>query len=297
LCLLTSEAFSKRRMETVYKYCSGRGAAILENLEIKITPPNEFNDPFEFTPRMITSDPVRRAEGILNNEGHIGRLYNLLKSEKGTTMSFTEFQEYVRLNRSTMINGLAQFIPLAAAQMQRAQELLNKASKEFGVLCVSTRRDSILMWGHYGDRHRGVVIGFDGANDVFHPKGTRGLGAVRYVRERVVFDGAWEEFDPKIKVFDEQIIFSKNEDWRYEEELRAMFMLAQLRKGLSEDGSNLYLLPVPAQSIVSVTLGARCPENLEQQVRSALKQPSLSHVTLDRAVLHQSQFALSFEGG
>ncbi len=32
----------------IFQYCDEGGALILENLELRLTPPNEFNDPFEF---------------------------------------------------------------------------------------------------------------------------------------------------------------------------------------------------------------------------------------------------------
>jgi hypothetical protein len=41
-------------MSIVYKYCKQQhGVDILKNLELKITPPNQFNDPFEFSPHML----------------------------------------------------------------------------------------------------------------------------------------------------------------------------------------------------------------------------------------------------
>ena len=37
----------------LYKYAGESGLRILEDLRLKITPPNEFNDPFEVTPHAI----------------------------------------------------------------------------------------------------------------------------------------------------------------------------------------------------------------------------------------------------
>src|SRR5277367_5949384 len=34
----------------LYKYAGDSGLKILEDLRLKVTPPNEFNDPFEITP-------------------------------------------------------------------------------------------------------------------------------------------------------------------------------------------------------------------------------------------------------
>lgn len=40
-------------MGTVYKFCGKYGLEILRTLELKVTPPNQFNDPFEFTSKDV----------------------------------------------------------------------------------------------------------------------------------------------------------------------------------------------------------------------------------------------------
>ena len=42
----------------VFYYCTSSGLTIIENLEIKITPPSELNDPFEFYPYPDTENPT-----------------------------------------------------------------------------------------------------------------------------------------------------------------------------------------------------------------------------------------------
>jgi hypothetical protein len=114
------------------------------------------------------------------------------------------------------------------------------------------------------------------------------------VHQRVVFDAAWDESDPTVKAFHDQVVFSKNADWAYEEELRQCFNLSSLRPKPLENGSPGYFLSIPPTAIVSVTLGVRCTAELEKRVRSALGQLCLSHVTLDRAIRDESAFALKF---
>src|SRR5262245_28414242 len=38
--------------DSLFKYCDTRGIDILESLRLKVTPPNQFNDPFEFLPKV-----------------------------------------------------------------------------------------------------------------------------------------------------------------------------------------------------------------------------------------------------
>ncbi len=37
----------------LYKYAGASGMRILDDLGLKVTPPNELNDPFELTPRSL----------------------------------------------------------------------------------------------------------------------------------------------------------------------------------------------------------------------------------------------------
>jgi hypothetical protein len=281
--------------DIVYKFCGSYGTDILRNLELKVTPPNQFNDPFEFTPRIICSDARGRATGIVMNKKHMKSLYQMLKAEGQFIGTFRDFQRQSRFSLPKMAKVLAEGIPLVAADVQREQGILEKTSARYGVLCLSRKRDSILMWSHYCDKHCGFVIGFDEAHDVFHPTAERGLLPVRYVRERVIFDAAWDESDPRVTDFDEEIIFSKNQDWRYEEELRQMFVLTSLNRRLLGNGTLGYFLAVPPTSFVSVSFGARCSPEFEQSVRSALNQRGLSHVTVEKARLHDTAFALTFQ--
>ena len=55
----------------VYKYCGDLGVEILEKLELKVTPPNQFNDPFEFAPHMVCTNPKRRSELMLQSKAFL----------------------------------------------------------------------------------------------------------------------------------------------------------------------------------------------------------------------------------
>lgn len=276
-------------MNTVYKYCDAGGIKILENLELKITPPNQFNDPFEFTPRMICSVPNRRTREIVRTKAHLKTLYEGEKAAGLFKGNFRQYRQFVHEHPAPIVDQISRWLPEAALQSQRS--FPGRVSSRFGILCMSRTRESILMWGHYGKEHSGIVIGFDACHSVF---GAGGLKPITYIRERVVFDASWLERDPRICTFEKQIVFSKNADWSYEQESRQMFKLETLKKKPLGDGKVGYFLPFPPDALRSVTLGARCSAETEKKVRSALQHPRLSHVTIDRAALHQSEFALEF---
>jgi len=148
------------------------------------------------------------------------------------------------------------------------------------------------MWGHYGNKHQGVAIGFDSTWPLFC--GTRGMRAVSYVRERPVWNMSWVPGGVEEKAFIEQLVFSKNKEWEYEDELRQLFTLDGLKRRPLSNGAQGFFLPIPPDIISTVSLGKQCPSSLEDEVRRALKGPRLSHVKLDRAMLHESDFDLRF---
>ena len=213
-------------------------------------------------------------------------------------------------------------------------DLLDAVSERYGVLCMSGRRDSILMWGHYCDQPLGLVIGFDRSAMIFHQG--KGLRAVVYDDKRVNFDYAWGRMSPEMVAFDERIILTKAQCWSYEAELRQIFPLASsslkrkplnknmglwasllfkfvcwprtaakalslspnkgdLRRPKNKKSTIGYFLPFPPSAIASVTLAPRCSPELENEVGRILAKPCLAHVRRDRAILGRDDFVLEFE--
>lgn len=305
-------------MDTVYKYCGAHGLKILRDLELKVTPPNQFNDPFEFTPTMFCSDPVRYATRNLEREPNLKVLYEMCRSDGKFSGSFREFQEIAKKEMPKWIAILAEAPQYTLPLVE--EEFLDEVSKRHGVLCMSQRRDSILMWGHYCDKPLGLVIGFDSSSVFFHQG--KGLRPVTYVSNRVVHDACWEDGSPEMANFENQIIFSKSVDWIYEQEFRQIFTLSSLtKKPLEEKSKNSrsflrkcarsflrcvglrdkdhtlgYFLSFPPEAVVSVTLGPRSSPELESEVQQILQKPCFSHVEKpDRAVLHKNDFVIEFE--
>jgi hypothetical protein len=50
-----------------FKCTNHFGVDIIKNLQLKVTPPNEFNDPFEFSPYLIGAVDEAHAKHLLEN--------------------------------------------------------------------------------------------------------------------------------------------------------------------------------------------------------------------------------------
>ncbi|HXN72747.1 MAG TPA: DUF2971 domain-containing protein [Candidatus Acidoferrales bacterium] len=86
-------------------------------------------------------------------------------------------------------------------------------AKRFGMICFSKRWSNPLLWSHYADKHRGICLGFD-VDD-------RGLKPISYASRRPRL-----KIPPTIEDMD-RLLFTKFQDWQYEEEWRNWFRLDQ----------------------------------------------------------------------
>lgn len=85
--------------------------------------------------------------------------------------------------------------------------------KNRGVLCFSRSWKNPVLWSHYGDKHRGICLGFDVPDHMLEP--------IRYVEAMKLVDldlkNATTQLDVNIM---NKLIHQKYKDWSYEEEWR-----------------------------------------------------------------------------
>ena len=120
-------------------------------------------------------------------------------------------------------------------------------AEQYGLLCFSLDWHNPLLWSHYADRHRGLALGFD-VNE-------RILKRVSYVKDRPVLEKInFETAD--------RLLFTKYEDWRYEQEARIYTTLQDPdpKTGLyvADFGEQLVLREVIAGPLCTVTKQELC---------------------------------------
>lgn len=143
----------------------------------------------------------------------------------------------------------------AIAQPDRRVRQALRATKEqmasgYGLLCFSLDWHNPLLWSHYGDRHRGIALGFDIDDEI--------LKRVSYRKTR-----------PFLRTIDlrvpDWLLYTKYTDWNYEQEARIFTALNDLdpQTGLyfADFNEQLMLREVIAGSVCSVT---------EQQLREVV---------------------------
>ena len=167
----------------LFKYCSESGLLVLKNLEIKVTPPNEFNDPFEFSPVVRTRDPKGHAEREVQKVIDDPGFFNQHRSYFPGVSTFAEFQKTARANREMLIQAL----DASTAKLDAELDVLNTLSQKFGVVCFSGDPLQPLMWAHYSSSHAGMVIEFDANDPLFN---NPAFLNVEYHADRVEYDAS-----------------------------------------------------------------------------------------------------------
>jgi hypothetical protein len=272
----------------LYKYCDLRGLDILANLRLKITPFNEFNDPFELAPRMELANATEVVRtSILKDEELLQLTYRQMHASGQFAGSYDDFALFIAQHRDRFIRDLAQWFPGQAAKFRR--DHVNNISREFGLLCFSALRDAILMWSHYTRGHTGLVVGFNTDAPLFS-KGPP-VHEVEYVEQRALLDYPPKRRDPQLSMQINALIRRKSPEWKYEAEWRQLYLLANCTPAPDPnipDKSNYYC-PIDESSISEVILGCRC---IDRKTHSILRQKNFKHVRLQRAVQDEELFKL-----
>lgn len=157
------------------------------------------------------------------------------------------------------INELNDPFELLAADLldkkdrQAFAKFKNKMNDKFGIVCFSESWGSPLLWGHYADKHMGVVLGFDVADEK--------LNKVHYttMRPKVEFDQKTRKIINGSQVLDD-LIRTKFTEWQYENEHR---MYAELDK--AEQAARLSFVKFSEDLILrEVILGMNCVKPIEE---------------------------------
>jgi len=139
---------------------------------------------------------------------------------------------------------------IGAALTQATQTELRR-SYDVGVLCLSERFCSPLMWSHYGQQHRGVCVEYDVSTVA-----TDEIRKVEYGESREILASAiraWlldDNADAR-RTIEGACLLRKSKEWAYEREWR---MLGRIGLGPSR-------IPLTA-----VIFGLRCPRTLQYSI-------------------------------
>jgi hypothetical protein len=188
-----------------------------------------------------------------------------------------------RLEKEVKKSAIATYRQIASSRADAYQpEFQNKLNRYAGVLCFSAVNDSLLMWAHYADCHRGFVLEFDTEDEEFQKLGD--LYKVIYSKERpvlVIVNGITVD-----------IYLHKSPEWEYECEYRLLRTLQACERRSISNVGDLFFVPMPRSCVKAVYLGNRMDPTTAKQISGIMAgTPAELHQT----ELHLHEFKLVFK--
>jgi hypothetical protein len=252
----------------VYKYLPPSRIDVLEHSRIRFTQPAALNDPFDTFPCFLEFGPW---------------LFNEMRDRETKEFGVQASQESLR--------------KLDIMVAKKLLEFPNILSQHFVVLSLSRIRDNAIMWSHYAESHRGLVIGFDANSGFFSPGGGKardGLKSVCYSDKRFKMPkaGFHSLDDPDLREANAGVFFTKCVNWSYEREMRILAHPNSADVVLPDpSGHEIRLFNFPVDSVKEVIFGFKMSEP-DQHRAFDLVRSKYPLATIGKAFPHQSKFAV-----
>ena len=278
---------------TIYKYFDYHGVDVVRMLQLKVTPPDQFNDLFEFTP--VAKGGLGDGDlAQLTSEKAMHEIYTALQA-KQRVPDFESFKLMVMRNVNDPKSILEIEKSLGATMTENCRNLCNHVSQFLGLICFASKRNNLLMWSHYANGHKGLVIAFN-SDHRFFTESAR-IRPVNYPPgdERFVWDSSLNPGDEGYDTMADTFVLTKSHHWQYEGEMRALLQLDGLERRLIGDGVLGYFLSFPPDLIEEVIIGYRASSATEDAIRQAMTIHGIPEDKLLRTQPHLSKFDLKFE--
>lgn len=140
----------------------------------------------------------------------------------------------VKVARFSDLNDPFELLGVDRSNVKNRHALRKKTGKindETGLLCFSKSWSNPVLWGHYGERHAGICMGFDVVEDHLHEvEYEESLGQVKR-------DSKTGELVLTTKDID-RLMRTKFKDWKYEQEMRFFVKLMRCDHASAEQCSN-----------------------------------------------------------
>jgi hypothetical protein len=284
--------------ESFFKYTTRSTAhAILDSGTLRWSSPNCFNDPFDMQFDLyvdideeritrLTIDSLWTAfyspEGIKagNPLGDLIRQYRSIFPKLSRDAFGTAFGELIR--------GMCRRLPAHVSELNlRFQEGMKHAK----VLCLSERRDSVLMWSHYADSHEGVVFELACVPELDSAWGSamrvtyRDVMPPAFDDESLIRLGSGQGHSSPRALLD-KFVTAKAQDWAYEREWRVVLHLTDP----SQRTQDIRFSP---PELAAIYLGCRMSDEHKAEIASKIRT-NFPGTKILAAEKMEGEFALRF---
>ena len=262
--------------QSLYKYLSADSAAkVLENRTLRWATPGTFNDPADM--QIDLACDFDQGEAIDLTLEFLWR-----RCQGGGPPALHDIARLIEQKRETWLEmGEAAFRRDVREIVKQTLQVLPEQTRGFSagvremltrckVICFSERRDSNLMWSHYGESHAGAVLEFRDAEGLDSPY--KLARPIQYSdRPPQIFEGP-EEFArfiagdaPFPKDIGNRMIYTKSADWVYEREWRISAWTGR------EPDSPVEYSPFSVEELHAIYFGCKASEGTRVKLTELVK--------------------------
>jgi hypothetical protein len=211
--------------------------------------PRDFNDPWDCRPNYdysILDDPAIYDEHVAFFD-RVDRNCGPFKTEQQRQQQLYRLRTDRRFLESLI----------------REMVVIDKPIHEqFRILCLSAKLDSVLMWSHYADKHRGLCLEFGTDNEEFS-----GAYKVEYCDKYPSYNLTDQSLERNLLP-----LVTKSSVWSYEEEYRVIAEEHQVALSAESLHAQSSFLSIPSISLKSIILGCEMEDASRNSVREIVKQ-------------------------
>lgn len=284
-----------------FKYMtSGTAKVVLSNSSLRWSSPLLFNDPFDhqidfnfdFTETEFVESYLKAFEQVIFGSDEVSFDIDTRPGALNSVMR----QKRNELNKNDALKELKRGVEETARKLEAFKDNVNaelqKHLKNVRVLCVSEAHDNVVMWSHYANDHKGVVMRLQCIDEIDNT--LLAAKKIGYNKKLPVIASLDEMVKNTLgiqkhnyaKLFTD-LSYVKHNDWQYEREWRVAFPEAATT-GLHKD------IQENPRVFGSVYMGCRIEPVDETDILSLLRGP-LSHVEVYKATKRKVEFGLDFE--
>ena len=255
----------------IYKYISWENShhqRIVQNNEIFFSSAKKFNDPFDST------IPLRYDLGT--DEQILNLFIKLIRNENST---LTE-DELKQLARNEMTGDGVRGEPRIQKTIDNQREII---ATKYGIFSASYRFDSILMWSHYSNLHKGLCVRFNCEKFKDFIEKECSQKDLIIVWDNTDYKKEYPMLNP-FELTDYDLIMKslliKSKIWEYEKEIRFILFTHSNKTLILPDGI-----------IDQIILGCKIAKNDKQKIIDICKRKDIQLV---QAFQKESAFGLGF---
>lgn len=252
--------YLNENIPVLYQYMSSEnGKKLLENSKVLVKNPTSFNDPFDCHLGLINFDSISQTK--------IKKSIEKFNNNNQKAIKKINFHNLNDVEIKTIL-----------------EQVIQKFVKTIGIACYSEYSNSMLMWSHYTNSHKGICFGFDKMKFYSCLK-DNSPSNISLIKVDYTDNYKSEDFFKDYELTLYNWISTKSKCWKYEKEIRILFTNINYT---NKDGE---FIKFNIESISEIYLGSEMDSNDQEYYINFCKE-KIPNATIYKMTKLKNSFKL-----